>query len=187
VGDLDGARNTIQTYFATTWQNQIWANGEQPFEAIRTRPYHYRAYNLNAMITNARIGSYLQFYPWNLTTHNGSTIQDALNWAMHIPSYKEAAGELYPNIADIASQFGDPTGAYAAFLHSRLPTYAQNPYFLWDQPFSDSGLMASRNISGTVTAPPTPTDTSTDGAPSIRVSLILLFAGLLFAFPQYQY
>ena len=72
IGDLDGARQVIQRYFATTWQHQIWANGEQvglrrasrcscysplphqPFEMIRTRPYHYRAYNLNAMIVRPR-------------------------------------------------------------------------------------------------------------------------------------
>jgi hypothetical protein len=88
---------------------------------------------------------------------------------MSIPSFKEAAGELYPNIADIAAIYGDPNGTYSGFLYSRQPTYAQNPYFLWDQPFTDSGLMASRNISGNVTAPPTPTDTSTDGAVALGV------------------
>jgi hypothetical protein len=112
----------------------------------------------------ARIGEYLGFDAWNLTTINGSTIQDACNWAMLIPSYDEAAGELYPNVADIGSKYGDPNGTYAAFLYSRQPTYAHNPYFLWDQPFSDSGLMGSRNMTGNVTSPATPTDTSTDGA-----------------------
>jgi Alginate lyase len=52
TGDFDGARTAILTYFATTWQTQIWENGEQPLEAARTRPYHYRAYNLNAMIVS---------------------------------------------------------------------------------------------------------------------------------------
>jgi hypothetical protein len=83
---------------------------------------------------------------------------------MTIPPLKEAAGELYPNVADVAAKYGDPNGTYAAFLFQKQPTYAQNPYFLWDQPFSDSGLMVSRNISGTVTGPAVPTDTSSSGA-----------------------
>jgi hypothetical protein len=29
VNDLAGAKEVIQTYFATTWQNQISADGEQ--------------------------------------------------------------------------------------------------------------------------------------------------------------
>jgi hypothetical protein len=131
------------------------------------------------MITNARIGEYLGFNAWNLTTRNNSNIQDACNFAMTMPPKDEAAGELYPNVADIAAQYGDPNGTYAAFLYARQPTYGQNPYFLWDQPFSDSGLMLSRNISGTVTSPPIPTDTSTDGAMSVASVEVVLMGVLL--------
>lgn len=70
VGDKDGARGSLQAYFNGIYQNQIQANGEQvisvkigtllfsliiprqPEEAQRTRPYHYRAYNLAAMIVS---------------------------------------------------------------------------------------------------------------------------------------
>jgi hypothetical protein len=70
VNDLAGANATIQKYFSTLYQNQVEASGEQvrtllknkvhslltctaqPFEAVRTRPYHYRCYNLAAMIVS---------------------------------------------------------------------------------------------------------------------------------------
>ena len=70
VNDLASANATIQKYFSTLYQNQVEAGGEQvrmvhlnklhslltctvqPFEAARTRPYHYRCYNLAAMIVS---------------------------------------------------------------------------------------------------------------------------------------
>ena len=68
AGDTNGAKNTTATYFAGIYMNQIDASGEQvssnvfqlmpmltclqPLEAVRTRPYHYRCYNLAAMIVS---------------------------------------------------------------------------------------------------------------------------------------
>ena len=73
VNDTTSATATIQKYFSTLYKNQINATGEQvravsrdesylhpltyrpqPFEAVRTRPYHYRSYNLAAMIVRSR-------------------------------------------------------------------------------------------------------------------------------------
>jgi hypothetical protein len=68
VGDNAGALEVTNTYFGGQYLFQIKGNGEQvnclimlaldrcnipfsqPLEAARTRPYHYRAYNLAAMI-----------------------------------------------------------------------------------------------------------------------------------------
>lgn len=69
VNDTASANATIQKYFSTLYKNQISADGEQvrcegcildsvlltpvwfqPFEAARTRNYHYRTFNIAAMI-----------------------------------------------------------------------------------------------------------------------------------------
>lgn len=50
VGDTKGATAALQSYFSNQYLDQIAASGEQPFEAVRTRPYHYRCFNLEAMI-----------------------------------------------------------------------------------------------------------------------------------------
>ena len=42
ANDKNGALNATQFYFDHAYQQQINATGEQPLEAIRTRPYHYR-------------------------------------------------------------------------------------------------------------------------------------------------
>ena len=132
VNDTSGANATIQKYFSTLYKNQIGADGEQvrcgscvlksvtltpdipiqPFEAVRTRNYHYRTFNIAAMIvrlypsllriqltnqkisldhahaphaqTNARLGSHLGFDAWNLTTSSGSTIKSALDFTISL-------------------------------------------------------------------------------------------------------
>ena len=50
VGDNAGALDSLGEYFNGIYKGQINADGEQPLEAVRTRPYHYRVYNLAAMI-----------------------------------------------------------------------------------------------------------------------------------------
>lgn len=48
--DIEGLRDVMQYYFTHQFLDQIAASGEQPFEAVRTRPFHYRGFNLEAMI-----------------------------------------------------------------------------------------------------------------------------------------
>jgi Alginate lyase len=50
--DLSGARAAVKSYFTHQFLDQIVASGEQPFEAVRTRPFHYRCFNLQAMIVS---------------------------------------------------------------------------------------------------------------------------------------
>ena len=52
VGNNSGAVDVLGEYFDGIYKNQINADGEQPLEAERTRPYHYRAYNLAAMLVS---------------------------------------------------------------------------------------------------------------------------------------
>ncbi|OCH88737.1 chondroitin AC/alginate lyase [Obba rivulosa] len=142
VGDLDGARGTLERYYKNQFLSQISANGDQPLESARTRPYHYRAYNLAAMITNARLAAYIDYDTWNLTTSAGATVQSALNFAMQQSPGHETASELYSNVAAVAAAYGDANGKYAAFLLQHDgSSYVEDPAFLWDQPLSDSGLV----------------------------------------------
>ena len=78
----------------------------------------------------------------------------------------EAVSELFPNVAAL---YGDPTGKYARFSAQRVPTYAEQPYFLWDRSFLDSGLMDLRTGGvGSVSAPPEPINMGTNGATGVR-------------------
>lgn len=83
--------------------------------------------------------------------------------------------ELYPDVAAVAATYGDPDGKYAAFLAGKDNTYPSEPYFLWDQPLSDSNLAAATPTAG---GPATSTSASKSGATALSVSGML---GLLVA------
>lgn len=52
AGDIDAATTAAQGYFSHQFLDQVAVSGEQPFEAVRTRPFHYRCFNLEAMIVS---------------------------------------------------------------------------------------------------------------------------------------
>ncbi|KAF8910568.1 alginate lyase-domain-containing protein [Gymnopilus junonius] len=143
INDMAGAKDSSNAYFNGIYLNQIAANGEQPLEANRTRPYHYRCYNLAAMITNARLAKYVDPSStfWNKTSAAGGTIKSALDFALTVsPSTSgetSYAEELYPNAAAIASVYGDASGNYLNFLKKADAEFIEQPYILWDQPFAD--------------------------------------------------
>ncbi|KAF8601426.1 chondroitin AC/alginate lyase [Ceratobasidium sp. AG-I] len=156
VGDLEGAKATINEFFTGIYQDQISANGDQPLETDRTRPYHYRAYNLAAMTVNAKIGTYAGLTDaWNRTTKSGAGIQQACDYAMTLPATGEEdyVKELFAPLATVASVYGDPDGKYAAFLKSKDPLYPGSGYYLLAKGLSDSGLTQ-------------PTSTPTAGQPA---------------------
>lgn len=55
IGDKDGARDVINHFFDNEFQDQIARSGEQPFEAVRTRPFHYRCFNLEGLIVRSSL------------------------------------------------------------------------------------------------------------------------------------
>ncbi|KAF7982783.1 hypothetical protein HWV62_25687 [Athelia sp. TMB] len=147
VGNTTAATATLKQYFSKQYMAQIESTGEQPFEAARTHPYHYRCYNLAAMIVNAKLAEYLGMDYWNATTTQGATIQTALNFAAGVTlNSTDGDGpiwELYPSMVAVGANYGDPSDKYAAFLAQADNQYPAEPYFFFNQNFSDSGLVAA--------------------------------------------
>ena len=50
--DGAGAQDALNRYFNNQFMDHIAASGEQPFEAVRANSYHYRCFNLEAMIVS---------------------------------------------------------------------------------------------------------------------------------------
>lgn len=92
--------------------------------------------------TNARLAEYaVPSSPvWNSTSSTGGTIKTALDFAMGISPNSSGensySADLYPNIAAVASIYGDEDGRYASFLNAADSGYAEQPYFLWNQPLA---------------------------------------------------
>jgi hypothetical protein len=133
---------------------------------VRTHPYHYRAYNIAAMIvrlmpsyalpplthviqTNARIGDYLSLSFWSTPTSQNGTIQKATDFAMtQTPNLADGDGptdELYSSIATVAVHYGDPGGFYANFLSQGDSAYVEMPWYLWNLPPGSSGPSTTAN------------------------------------------
>ncbi|KAJ7662521.1 chondroitin AC/alginate lyase [Mycena polygramma] len=185
VNDVPGSVKVSNTYFNGIYQGQINSTGDQPFEADRTHPYHYRNYNLAAMITNARLFKYTDptSDPWNLTTKSGATIPDALDMVMTVDPNASGEGafvaEIYPNIAAIAATYGDPDGKYVTFLSKQFPNYASDADFLWDQPLV-GGVVETTTPNITTGAKSTTgaSGTSTHrGIGALLVAICALFVG----------
>lgn len=80
---------------------------------------------------------------WNKTSNAGATIQNALDYAMSVnatgPEVSQAA-ELYPNVAAVASVYGDPQAKYTSFLaKAEGAAYVKDASFFWNQPLDDRG------------------------------------------------
>lgn len=177
LNDTAGALNATTTYFRRQYADQISANGEQPFESVRTRPYHYRAYNLCAMITNAHIQQYLNKSSnvWNWKTREGATIHTALNYAMtispNLTNETSHIAELYPDVAAVAAIYGDESGRYSDFLQLGAPRYKEQPYYFWYQPRSTS--------MSTVPSPITSVSSSSRNTPSLLCFRLFLLLNLI--------
>ncbi|KAI0704924.1 alginate lyase-domain-containing protein [Cytidiella melzeri] len=133
LGDGKGAGDTLQKYFSSQFLDQIAQSGEQPFESVRTRPYHYRCFNLEAMIANAKMGDQLGLNLWAAKSKYGATIQTALDYVMGVNPKSEDMSDIFPHVAAVAAAYGDPKGKYAAFLQKNDPNYQSQPFWFYDQ------------------------------------------------------
>ncbi|KAF8633931.1 hypothetical protein AX15_001115 [Amanita polypyramis BW_CC] len=133
IGDPNSATDSLDKFFKTTFSDQIARSGEQPFEATRTRPFHYRCFNLEALIVLAKIGDELDLDLWNAKSKYGATIQTAVDYTMSVDPRKEDITEIIPHVLAVAAAYGDPHGKYAAFL-KRVGNYENKASWLYDQP-----------------------------------------------------
>ncbi|KAK0528119.1 hypothetical protein OC834_004169 [Tilletia horrida] len=115
-GDIPSAQKATNAFFTGAFMKQIIASGEQPFEAARTRPFHYRCFNLEALIANAKMADNLALNMWSARTDKGATIQTAVDFAMTLDPGDEDVTELAPHVAVVAAAYGDPSGKYARWL-----------------------------------------------------------------------
>ncbi|KAI0048344.1 chondroitin AC/alginate lyase [Auriscalpium vulgare] len=133
LGDRQGAVDALKGYFGRQFLDQIAASGEQPFEGVRTRPFHYRAFNLEAMITNAKLGDELGLDFWTAKSKYGATIQTAVNFLISVDPKGEDPLDAVPHVAAVAAAYGDPTGRYKAYLTRVQSNYRSRPYWFYDQ------------------------------------------------------
>jgi len=183
VNDTAGATKVGRGYFGGIYKGQIASDGNQPMEATRSRPYHYRNFNIAGMITNARLLKYADptSNDWN-TTSSGATIQTAVDFLMAtnpgVTHETNVTAEIYPNVEAVAATYGDPQGKYGRFLNASGFPYKDDASFLWDQPLSrvikagsGAGTQPSLGPDNSVgTISPGPSTTSNGAVPSTSLN-----------------
>ncbi|KAG8747250.1 hypothetical protein FRC10_001866 [Ceratobasidium sp. 414] len=168
MGDLPGAKAVLQAYFDNQFQEQVVASGEQPLEAVRTRPFHYRCFNLEAIITNAKLADYIGANFWDRRSKYGATIQTAVNYLMSLDPNGEKVEEALPHVAAVAAAYGDPKGTYAQYLKNRNRNYAKKPFWFYDQPAAIARSSAKpRNVVRDESSSDSPTPTT---EPNVQAS-----------------
>ncbi len=134
-----------------------------PANQPKKSSHHIHAHHAKA---NARLGSYLGFDAWNVTTSSGSTIKSALDFAMSIPISLDTGSEssgsnsseedsksmllFLPSVGAGAVIYGDQDdgdtkGRYVAFLEREEVNYPAQPWFFSNQPLDDSGWVSAHS------------------------------------------
>ncbi|KAF9068076.1 alginate lyase-domain-containing protein [Rhodocollybia butyracea] len=147
LGNSQDALYTLDEFFDKTFQEQIAKSGEQPFEGVRTRPLHYRCFNLEALIALAKIGDYLGKNYWTRETKYGGTIEKAINFAMTVDPGNENVSELVPHVTAGMAAYG-PSEAYDKFLSRQ--NYQDRPSWFYDQSSALTNAPTSQTKRSTV-------------------------------------
>ncbi|KAF5390349.1 hypothetical protein D9757_002788 [Collybiopsis confluens] len=140
---MEDARKTLDEFFKGPFLEQIAKSGEQPFEAVRTRPDHYRSFNLEALIAMAKLGDYLGQNYWDAKSRHGATIRDAVNFLMSVDPKKETevAAQAGQHVAAAQAIYG-PCPEYSAYLNKLK--FEEQSYWYYDQPSAFKQASSSR-------------------------------------------
>lgn len=168
----DACVTALEDFYNGIYMDQITANGDQPLESARTRPYHYRAFNLMALVTNAQFGDFVGLSPsaWERRSAANTTLIDALHYAMlqnYTASNELTQGRaLNPVVAAVSAKYGDPDNKYANFLKSADPYFPGQPWFALNEGLSDAGI--KQGLLETTYGPVPPQPTLRAGSPDDR-------------------
>jgi len=97
VGQRDAARTLVASVRANRIAKQIAADGSQPKELARTRPWHYINFNLQAFIRLAELGRHMQVNLWSYTAPNGATLTKAVGFLIR-PAELGPSAFPYPDL-----------------------------------------------------------------------------------------
>ena len=83
---------------------------------------------------------------WSYRSSNNATIQTAADYIMKRDSNGESVTELIPHLAAISAVYGDPDGAYKAFMMKNMPDYQEQAFWFFDQPSAFTKARMRRDV-----------------------------------------
>jgi hypothetical protein len=82
VGQRELARAVVKESEQKRLAQQVNPDGSQPLELARTRSFSYSVFNLRALMSLAELGKHLNLDLWHFHTHDGRSIQRALDFLL---------------------------------------------------------------------------------------------------------
>jgi len=82
IGNTEFAKEFFTESIKRRIDIQIKGDGTQPFELVRTKSWHYSAFNLTALNALATLGEHLGIDLWNYTNSEGGSMRKALDYIL---------------------------------------------------------------------------------------------------------
>jgi hypothetical protein len=135
LGQVAQANATLFMWVNGQFQSAINASGEQPLEAVRVRPFHYRCYHLQAVVYIARMAALLRVDLFHMQNRQGGSIQKAIDFVLeNVTPQKgtEDPTEFVPLLYTAIEVYGDEDGKYAKGIVRFGGDLKQPPFWtLW--------------------------------------------------------
>ena len=80
TGKQADVRRRLDKITRSRLDSQIEADGSQPFELDRTRPWHYSVFNLSAFVKLGLLGERVGVNLWEHVTPKGASLQKMIEW-----------------------------------------------------------------------------------------------------------
>jgi hypothetical protein len=82
IGKNDFAKQFMSDVLKNRISSQIKGDGTQPFELVRTKSWHYSAFNITALNYLATIAEHTGIDFWNYTNEEGGSLRKALDYIL---------------------------------------------------------------------------------------------------------
>ncbi|PIS44667.1 MAG: hypothetical protein COT22_09325 [Ignavibacteria bacterium CG08_land_8_20_14_0_20_37_9] len=138
VGNIDFAKNIVETAKTKRIEYQIDPEGKQAEELVRTKSLGYSTFNLEALFTLATMGDYLGVDLWNYESIDGRSLKKALDFLL--PYYVKEKVWTYEQIAEL-----DDQRIYTLLLKASQHFSSKN-YLEYAKKFSDESRSKVTNI-----------------------------------------
>ena len=135
IGDTATARRILRTRTLPRLGVQLDADGGQPLELARTRPWNYVSMNMQGWVSLALLGEHLGLDLWHYATPNGRSLRTAVAWfrpyLMHEKQMDRADVAATSDNAAL-SIYDRATRPYpelnTAAVFAQYPAYARTPW-----------------------------------------------------------
>lgn len=181
----------IRQFLNGIYQTFFTADGGQPLELARSKPFHYSMFNLEPLLCIAKLGDKVGVDVWSWPSPAGNqTIKTAVDFLLTRGWGAEDPVEIVPFLMAVRARWGDADGKYAYWI-ANITTMMDNPplypmwqYPLYTPPTSDATFTPTPNANGWIQQDAqvliSARDTSNSGVANMNVTVDGVLSTIVF-------